>query len=206
KAVDHAGATPLAGMRITAPDGTAVTGTYRAIGAWRPYRDHALALGREVLDAILVDRVRALGVELRERTRVTDVLVDDGHGVVVPLADAAAWSHRLEDFFTARVGQLAHLARRVAGAERTAPVQAMGPLAYDVAAPTVGGLLLVGDAAGFYDPLTGEGVFSALRGAELASDVAAAALQAGDWSAERLGSYQRARRRVFAAKARFTHA
>ena len=290
KAVDHAGATPLAGMRITAPDGTAVTGTYRAIGAWRPYRDHALALGREVLDAILVDRVRALGVELRERTRVTDVLVDDGHvvgveardadtrvhvfraplvvaadgrasvvarrlgllrehclqrmalvtyvrgvsecgevgeifidppdyailnpiapdrinmSVVVPLADAAAWSHRLEDFFTARVGQLAHLARRVAGAERTAPVQAMGPLAYDVAAPTVGGLLLVGDAAGFYDPLTGEGVFSALRGAELASDVAAAALQAGDWSAERLGSYQRARRRVFAAKARFTHA
>ena len=126
--------------------------------------------------------------------------------VVVPLADAAAWSHRLEDFFTARVGQLTHLARRVAGAERTAPVQAMGPLAYDVAAPTVGGLLLVGDAAGFYDPLTGEGVFSALRGAELASDVAAAALQAGDCSAERLGSYQRARRRVFAAKARFTHA
>src|SRR5207245_10890043 len=73
KAVDHAGATPLAGMRITAPDGTAVTGTYRAIGAWRPYRDHALALVREVLDAILVDRVRALREELRTRPRLTRV-------------------------------------------------------------------------------------------------------------------------------------
>ena len=290
KAVDDAGATPLAGMRISAPDGTAVTGTYRTIGPWRPYRNHALALRREVLDAILVDRVRALGAELRERTRVTDVLVADGHAVgveamdaetrvhvfraplvvaadgrgsvvarrlgllrahplqrmalvtyvrgvsdcrevgeifvdppdyailnpvapdrvnmsvVVPLAHAAAWSHRLEDFFAARVSQMPHLARRVAGAERVAPVQAMGPLAYDVAPPTIGGLLLVGDAAGFYDPLTGEGVFSALHGAELASEVAAAALKAGECSAERLATYQRARRRTFAAKARFTHA
>src|SRR2546430_12172794 len=48
----------------------------------------SLALGREVLDAILVDRVRALGVELRERTRVTDVLVDDGHVVGVEAMDA----------------------------------------------------------------------------------------------------------------------
>ena len=290
KAVDHAGATPLAGMRITAPDGTAVTGAYRALGGWRPYRNHALALRRDVLDAILVDRVRALGIELRERTRVTDVLVVDGRAVgveamdtdtavhvfraplvvgadgrrsivarrlglqrphrlqrmalvtyvrgvrdcgevgeifidppdyailnpvapdlinmsvVVPLAHAAGWSHRLEDFFAARVGQLPHVARRVEGAERIAPVQAMGPLAYDVSAATVGGVMLVGDAAGFYDPLTGEGVFSALRGAELASDVGAAALHAADCSAERLALYERTRRQVFAAKARFTHA
>src|SRR5207245_289061 len=53
---------------------------------------------------------------------------------------------------------------------------------------------------------TGEGVFSALHGAELASEVAAAALKAGECSAERLATYQRARRRTFAAKARFTHA
>src|SRR5204862_2315563 len=124
----------------------------------------------------------------------------------VPLAHAAPWRGRLDTFFAARVKQLAHLARRMAGAERVAPIEALGPLAYRVTPPRHGGVLLVGDAAGFYDPLTGEGVFSALRGAELASDVAAAALQAGDCSAERLGSYQRARRRVFAAKARFTHA
>ncbi len=39
----------------------------------------------------------------------------------------------------------------------------------------MGGVLLVGDAAGFYDPFTGEGIFSALRGAELAAEVAAPA-------------------------------
>jgi len=290
KAVDGAGATPLSGMRISAPDGTTVAGAYRAIGPWRPYRDHALALRREILDAILVDRVRALGVDVRERTRVTDVLVEDGQvvgveamdaatrvhvfraplvvaadgrgsvvarrldlqrphrwqrmalmtyvrgvsecgevgeifidppdyailnpvapdrvnmSVVVPRRDAAAWSHRLDDFFAARVGQMPHLARRVTGAERIAPVQAMGPLAYEVVPPAVGGVLLVGDAAGFYDPLTGEGVFSALRAAELASEVAADAVTAGDCSVERLAAYQRARDRVFTAKARFTRA
>ncbi|HEV8230223.1 MAG TPA: FAD-dependent oxidoreductase, partial [Candidatus Limnocylindria bacterium] len=41
KSLDVAGAVPLGGMRITAPDGTVVTGRYRAIGPWRPYRDHA---------------------------------------------------------------------------------------------------------------------------------------------------------------------
>src|SRR5258708_3618419 len=74
KAVDMAGAVPLAGMRITAPDGTVVTGRYRATGAWRPYRDHALAVPRDTLDALLVDRLRTLPVDFRERVRVTDVL------------------------------------------------------------------------------------------------------------------------------------
>ena len=34
-------ATPLAGMRITAPDGSVLIGTYRTVGDWRPYREHA---------------------------------------------------------------------------------------------------------------------------------------------------------------------
>src|SRR5262249_22065549 len=59
KAVDQAGATPLAGMRITAPDGTAVTGAYRALGGWRPYRNHRLAPRRDVLDPLLVHRLPA---------------------------------------------------------------------------------------------------------------------------------------------------
>src|SRR5438552_13720432 len=37
---------------------------------------------------------------------------------------------------------------------RAAPVQALGPLAYRVAPPRHGGVMLVGDAAGFYDPFT----------------------------------------------------
>jgi flavin-dependent dehydrogenase len=126
--------------------------------------------------------------------------------VVVPLDDAMRWSDRLETFFMARVRQMPHLAARVAGAERRTPVQAMGPLAYRVVPPAVGGVLLVGDAAGFYDPLTGEGVFSALRGAELAAETAAACFRARDWSASALAAYQRARARAFRDKERFTRA
>jgi flavin-dependent dehydrogenase len=94
----------------------------------------------------------------------------------------------------------------VAGAERVAPVQAMGPLAYRVERPRQGGVLLVGDAAGFYDPLTGEGVFSGLRAAELAAETVAAAWRAGDWSARTLGTYDTARQQIFTAKARFIYA
>jgi flavin-dependent dehydrogenase len=290
KALDAAGAAALTGMRITAPDGTVIEGRYRTVGPWRPYRGHALGAPREVLDAVLVDRLRALPVDLRERVRVTDVvregdrvvgvealaadvgrhvirapliigadgrasvvaqrlgcrrphrlrrmaLVTYAQGIagcrdvgeifvdppdyailnplapdranlslVVPLDHVAPWTARLEGFFAARVRQLRHLARRLDGAERIAPVQAMGPLAYRVVPPRQGGVLLVGDAAGFYDPLTGEGVFSALRAAELAAETTARAFRQGDWSASMLAGYERARRTTFTGKARVTRA
>jgi geranylgeranyl reductase family protein len=289
KTLDAAGAAPLTGMRIVAPDGTVLCATYRPVGPWRPYRGHALGVERQVLDATLADRLRALPVDFREQVRVTDLVVDgdrvtgvvavtsdgrtltfraplvvgaDGRtsvvaqrlgcrrphrlrrmalvtyargiaecrgageifidppdyailnplgpdrvnvSLVVPLSHVAPWTARLETFFAARVKQLDHLARRLAGAERVAPVQALGPLAYRTLPPRLGGVLLVGDAAGFYDPLTGEGVFAALRGAELAAETAARAFHLGDWSAATLGTYLRARRAVFAAKERFTH-
>jgi flavin-dependent dehydrogenase len=80
----------------------------------------------------------------------------------------------------------------------------MGPLAYRVAPPREGGVLFVGDAAGFYDPFTGEGIFSALRSAELAAETLASALRAGDVSAAALDAYRRARRAAFADKGRVT--
>jgi flavin-dependent dehydrogenase len=290
KALDTAGAVPLAGMRITAPDGTVLVGRYRAIGAWRPYRDHALAMPREALDSLLAARLRALPIDFRERTRVTDVVIEgdrvagvdamdeggavhrfraplviaaDGRSsvvahrlglrrahrlsrmalvtyvtglrgigeygeifvdppdyailnpvgpdrvnmsVVVPLADAARFSDRREAFFAARVKQLSHLARRMAGVEMSDHVRALGPLAYHVAAPSVGGVMLVGDAAGFYDPFTGEGVFTGLRSAELAAEAATPALRAGDCSLTALAGYRRARHAAFAGKERVTRA
>src|SRR2546426_9431690 len=124
--------------------------------------------------------------------------------LVVPLAHAAAWRSRLEDFFVARVKQLPHLARRLAGAGRIAPLASMGPLAYRVAPPREGGVLFIGDAAGFYDPFTGEGIFTALRSAELAADTVLSALRAGDVSAAALAVYGRARRAAFEGKVRAT--
>src|SRR5438093_91675 len=85
-------ATPLAGMRITAPDGTVVIGTYRTVGDWRPYREHAMAIERARLDEALVERVRALPIDFREHVRVIDVLVERGEvrGVVAVDRDGRA--------------------------------------------------------------------------------------------------------------------
>src|SRR6185503_2379254 len=93
--LDAAGATPLAGMRITAPNGTVLTARYAPVGPWRPYREHALAVPREVLDTLLAERLRALPVDFRERVRVTDVVVEDGHVVGVDAVDAGGATHRL---------------------------------------------------------------------------------------------------------------
>jgi flavin-dependent dehydrogenase len=61
-------------------------------------------------------------------------------------------------------------------------------------------LLLVGDAGGYYDPFTGEGIYRALRGAELAAEVAAPALAAGDLSARALARYATLQRQEFRGK------
>jgi len=290
KDVDGAGAQPLAGMRIVAPDGTVLAGRYPTAGPWRGYRDHALALPRERFDAILVERARGLPVDVRERHRVTALRIDgdqvtgvsgtDGEGrpfqiesrlvvgadgraslvaralglvrphrlrrlafiqdaeglggfeqmgeiyvdppdysilnpvapglvnvsLVVPLAHARPYRGRLEDFFRARLKQLRHLWPRLDGMRSCGPLMAMGPLAYRVAEPRHGGVLLAGDAAGFYDPFTGEGMYTALRSAELLADAAHAALGRGDLSARALGSYARARRGLLADKQRVTRA
>src|SRR6185436_1291398 len=56
----------------------------------------------------------------------------------------------------------------------------LGPLAVDVTAAGVDGLLLAGDAAGFVDPMTGDGLHLAIRGAELAASEIMHVLTVGD--------------------------
>jgi geranylgeranyl reductase family protein len=288
KAVDAAGAQPLAGMRITAPDGTVLDGRYPTSGRWRGYRDHGLAIRRTVFDRILVERARALPVDLRERHRVTGVVVEAGAVVgveaedaeggsvqirsrlvvgadgrasvvahalglrrrhrlrrlalirhvsgiadlggrgeiyvdppdysilnpvapgivnlslVVPLAHARPYRGRMETFFDARMKQLRYLPPRLTGMRPEGPLMIMGPLAYHVDEPRVGGVLLAGDAAGFYDPFTGEGLYTALRSAEMLAEAAQPALERGDVSVGALAPYAAARRAAFADKARVT--
>jgi flavin-dependent dehydrogenase len=76
-----------------------------------------------------------------------------------------------------------------------------GPFAAWSRRVTAPGALLVGDAADFFDPFTGEGICAALRGAELAEPVILAALAAsGPVPAAALRPYARARRAAFIGK------
>ena len=65
------------------------------------------------------------------------------------------------------------LAPRFARARAVGAPAVLGPMAVDVSRPGVAGLLLAGDAAGFIDPMTGDGLRYALVGAELAAAVGA---------------------------------
>ena len=82
-------------------------------------------------------------------------------------------------------------------ARRVDEVLTSGPFDFPVRRAVVDGALLVGDAAGYYDPFTGQGIFRALRGAELAARTADAALRSRDLSAAALAPYERDRRRAF---------
>jgi menaquinone-9 beta-reductase len=96
------------------------------------------------------------------------------------------------------------LRERCARARQVAPVVTLGPLAVDARAAGVPGLLLAGDAAGFVDPMTGDGLHIALRGGQLAADVVLQSAGIGD--DEVIGRLRRARRDAFGAKIRFNRA
>jgi flavin-dependent dehydrogenase len=94
-----------------------------------------------------------------------------------------------------------HLRERFADARLATTPVVLGPLAVDAAAAVPDGLLLAGDAAGFVDPMTGDGLRFAIRGAELAAEAALEALAHG-WPGVQARLAER-RRREFAAKQRF---
>ncbi|MBI3974789.1 MAG: NAD(P)/FAD-dependent oxidoreductase [Armatimonadetes bacterium] len=95
------------------------------------------------------------------------------------------------------------LVSRLRPADPIGRARAIGPLA-PAAGPVVGdGVLLVGDAAWFTDPLTGQGVSLALTGALVAAEVIAGALRAGDGRAAGLAAYAHWHRDRLSALRRF---
>jgi flavin-dependent dehydrogenase len=98
------------------------------------------------------------------------------------------------------------LRRRFAGSRVVSPAVALGPMAVDAQIAGAPGLLLTGDAAGFIDPMTGDGLRLALSGSELAAAVALDVLQ-GTRSMETAHIELTARRRrAMQAKWRFNRA
>ncbi len=111
-------------------------------------------------------------------------------GMALPLAATTGAALR----FDAAIAALPAVAHRLAGRRRLTPIRGVAPIGHRVAATAGADWLLVGDAAGFVDPFTGEGIYRALRSAR----AAASALAAGDHSAGQ--RYRSARIAAFAAK------
>tara|TARA_B100000686_G_scaffold54863_1_gene59115 strand:- start:692 stop:1939 length:1248 start_codon:yes stop_codon:yes gene_type:complete len=79
-------------------------------------------------------------------------------------------------------------------------VRGIESLAFSSKPPPCGGLLIVGDAMGFIDPFTGEGIYLSLRSSEVAVEVAEKALRNNDLSKDFLKGYEIRRREEFDKK------
>jgi menaquinone-9 beta-reductase len=126
--------------------------------------------------------------------------------LVVPFEAARSIAGDVGSAILAAARQDRWTAGRFAAARLVTRPVVLGPMAIDVVTPGAPGLLLAGDAAGFIDPMTGDGVRLALAGAELAADVTDAVLRrelAPEAAASELG---RRRRAAFAGKWRFNRA
>ncbi|MBC8090050.1 MAG: FAD-dependent oxidoreductase [Phycisphaerae bacterium] len=287
KLVEQAGAAQLAGMTVHTPSGATIRGEFVASHGFRGFRDCGLALRRNVLDKIVLDRARVAGVTVVEGAKVEQVLHSaDGTccGVVVRLHDEL---HEIPAQFVigadglrsviARRLDLTHYARRprrfamvahyanVRGmgqmgemfvkqgaylglcnvgngvtnigfvvsqprgtaihgapaavldrwiaahpdlrdrfqrAERIGGLTVTGPFASHAKRAWAPGAALVGDAADFFDPFTGEGMYAALRGGEILAPYVAEALGARNTrvASQLLAEYDRARTAAFAGK------
>lgn len=122
--------------------------------------------------------------------------------VVVPTRYARGAAGNAAAFVEQWIRTSPHLAPRFARASRATPVLATGPFASASRRAWAPGAALVGDAADFFDPFTGEGIYAALRGAELLAPwliEALAATRAADADAA-LRAYDRSRVREFRGK------
>jgi flavin-dependent dehydrogenase len=84
---------------------------------------------------------------------------------------------------------------------RDADVLTSGPFDWPVRHVSFCGAALVGDAAGYYDPFTGQGIYQALAGAELLAEHAGRALRNTHTSIQ-LRDYARAQQRLSVANRR----
>lgn len=91
--------------------------------------------------------------------------------------------------FAREVGIQPWIKAHVAAGTKMAPCRVTGDYSYRARHCASDGLVLVGDAFAFLDPVFSSGVFLALYSGVMAGDAADSALRAGDCSAERFTEY-----------------
>jgi geranylgeranyl reductase family protein len=99
-----------------------------------------------------------------------------------------------EERFAAAIEGIPAVAERLKGRARLTPIIGASPIGHRVRRAAGRGWMLIGDAAGFIDPFTGEGIYRALRSARAAAEALG---ELDDGAAAR---YLAARRGAFAAK------
>ncbi|MBA3946408.1 MAG: FAD-dependent monooxygenase [Herpetosiphonaceae bacterium] len=170
----------MGGVRHRGPRRLALVAYYQGIGGLGPCGE--MILGH--------DRYLGLGPLPGGKTNVA--LVARAGTLALDGDPAATLDRELRAF--------PQLQGRLEGAVAVSPTWATGPFAVQARRVIASGALLVGDAADFFDPFTGEGIYTALRGAELVAAVADHALQINDCSEATLRPYLRQRRRAFGGK------
>jgi flavin-dependent dehydrogenase len=98
-------------------------------------------------------------------------------------------SRDLKEIFDREVKQNKWVEDHLAVGEQYGPYRVTGEYSYRSRHCAANGLVLVGDAFAFLDPVFSSGVFIALRSGELAADYVDQALTDGDYSAGRFASY-----------------
>lgn len=121
--------------------------------------------------------------------------------VVVSTRDATAARGGATAFFWQQVKSFPAVAYRVSSGDIVRKVLTTGPFDRHCRSSTADGIALVGDAADFFDPFTGEGIRSALVGARLLIDQVEPLLSRdAAITSRRLAGYRRARRQEFTGK------
>jgi len=173
----------------------------RRLGLVRHSPPHRVAFTTHVADVAGVDQVGELHVSERGYVGLGPV----GGGIttvalVLPLRVVRRGGRDYRTEFFKELDRFPGLAGRFDPRRQVHEVLATGPFAQWARAAAVPGALLVGDAADFFDPFTGQGIHTALRGAELAAECLIPGLAPGVSATTPLQSYERARRRAFRGK------
>jgi menaquinone-9 beta-reductase len=121
--------------------------------------------------------------------------------LVVPTGVAATAKGDAPSYFYRALERFPGVAGRVSRDRERREVLVTGPFAARSSVVTAPGALLLGDAAEFFDPFTGEGIHSALFGARFAVDATAGALlERGRVGIADLAGYRALRRQAFAGR------
>lgn len=115
-----------------------------------------------------------------------------GEILVAGLAEAQALAAGAEASFRRWLDEQPVLSQRLTGARRLTPLMGRAPLASTARAGVIPGAVLLGDAAGFIDPITGGGMTQALMTAELLTRYVPRVLEEGHVWLERFERERRA--------------